>query len=410
MIVIEHWKQITGTLETDACLRDMDHRPCALLHGDGQWVIFGRDPGLVLDSLPDELVMDRNGDIPPILPDLIGWITYEQGLELDTAFPSPKGHRLPGTRLVLFREMTICHLPSGRVFQCIRALPSLDMTCAVRTEPFHAKQIGDTETRDSYMEKVHAVRNEIARGNVYQANLTRTETWAIDGDTRQFARRLAAANPAPFSCCIRMPDWTIVSSSPERFLKLADGRLTASPIKGTIGRGSDPTEDRRLAEFLQHDMKNRSELAMITDLLRNDLGRVCEPGTVRVDGFPVLESYANVHHLVSHISGQLVRGTGLKEILAATFPGGSITGCPRIAAVHLLDRLEPEPRGIYTGAIGWMQADLTACDLNIAIRTCALNADILTFGVGGGIVWDSEPDLEYDETVVKGRSIVQCLS
>ena len=113
---------------------------------------------------------------------------------------------------------------------------------------------------------------------------------------------------------------------------------------------------------------------------------------------------------MSHVSGKLVPETGLNEILAATFPGGSITGCPRIAAVHLLNRLEPEPRGIYTGTIGWIQADLGACDLNIAIRTCTLNEDTLTFGVGGGIVWDSEPDLEYDETVVKGRSIVQCLN
>lgn len=410
MIVIEHWKQMTGTLETDACLRDMDHHPCALLHGDGQWIIFGRDPALVVDHFPGDLQLERNGDIPPILPDLIGWMTYEQGLELDTAFPAPKRHRLPGTRFILFREMTICHRPSSRIFQCTRNLPSMGLHCSIRTGPFQAQKTGDTETRDSYMEKVTVIRNEIARGNVYQANLTRTETWSIEGDVRQFARRLAAANPGPFSCCIRMPDYTIVSSSPERFLQLANGRLTASPIKGTIGRGTDPADDQQRAVFLQNDMKNRSELAMITDLLRNDLGRVCESGTIRVDGFPVLESYANVHHLVSHVSGKLVPETGLNEILAATFPGGSITGCPRIAAVHLLNRLEPEPRGIYTGTIGWIQADLGACDLNIAIRTCTLNEDTLTFGVGGGIVWDSEPDLEYDETVVKGRSIVQCLN
>ena len=380
MIVTEHWTTRSGCRTAGDIITAMDHMPCALLHGSGEWLIYGRNPVMVISSLDQRLEMKRTGVIPPLCPDLIGWITYEEGLKLDPAFPHSRETAIPGMRFVLFKTIELAHLPTNQTFLSHRDLPSLNLSVPLTTDPFKAQKTGDSESRTAYMNKVQSIRSEIASGNVYQANLTRTETWQTVGDDRLFAKRLAAANPAPFSAYIRMPDTTVISSSPERFLRLRDNMLTASPIKGTVPRGEDPTSDRELSRFLLQDPKNLSELAMITDLLRNDLSRVCTVGSVQVDGFPALESFANVHHLVAHITGSVTRSAGLADILTAAFPGGSITGCPRIAAIHLLDQLETVPRGLYTGSIGWLQADHTAFDLNIAIRTCTIIENALTFG------------------------------
>ncbi len=244
---------------------------------------------------------------------------------------------------------------------------------------------------------------------MYQANLTRQERWTFSGDLRQFAQSLYAANPAPFSAMIVSPDFAVVSSSPERFIRIAKGRILSSPIKGTAPRGQSPEQDEILAQQLMASAKNRAELAMITDLIRNDLTRVCGVPSVRVEAFPELHRYVNVHHLVSHVEGALQDGLDLKTLLRALFPGGSITGCPKLASMQLIRRLEAEPRQVYTGALGWFSHDLSALDFNVAIRTAWTVGDDLFFGVGGGIVWDSEPGEEYLETVHKGRSLVACL-
>ncbi len=410
MHIREHWVRSGGSAHTDDLIDRITNRPSAVLHGNGDWLIFGSDPGLWVRDLDWEFRMERSGDLPPFFPDLIGWIAYEAGFALDSAFPDFPELPYAPIRLAVFRNIRLVHRQTGIMYSGTREIPPAGPDIPVTEEPFRARKTGDTDTPDQYRRKVVRIRNEIAAGNVYQANLTRREYWSYRGDDRMFARRLAMENPGSFSAYLRYPDLIVVSSSPERFLRRNEDKISASPIKGTLPRSSDPETDMKLADQLLHDEKNRAELAMITDLLRNDLSRVCTAGSVVVKGFPILMQLANVHHLVAHIRGRLCPDVSLKQILAATFPGGSITGCPRIAAVHLLHQLEPVPRGVYTGSIGWIRADGNAFDLNIAIRTCELKNGELSFGLGGGIVWDSDPILEYDETVAKGRSIIRCLS
>lgn len=410
MHIHESWVRSTSPTNPRALIDRMSARPAALLHGNGEWLIFGSDPGLWIEDLCWNIQMVRSGDLPPIFPDLIGWIAYEAGFDLDRAFPDSPGLPYPPIKLAVFRTVQVIHQKTGVMYSATRDIPSVGPDVPTTIDRFHACKSGDTDTPEQFRDKVTRIRNEIAEGNVYQANLTRREYWSCRGDDRTFAHRLSMENPGSFSAYLRYPGLTVISSSPERFLRRNGDEISASPIKGTLPRGADPQSDRKLADQLLNDGKNRAELAMITDLLRNDLSRVCSPGTVVVDGFPVLMHLANVHHLVAHIRGRLCPDRTLKHILTATFPGGSITGCPRIAAVHLLNQLESVPRGIYTGSIGWLQADGNAFDLNIAIRTCELRAGVLSFGLGGGIVWDSDPVMEYDETVAKGRSIIRCLN
>jgi para-aminobenzoate synthetase component 1 len=205
-------------------------------------------------------------------------------------------------------------------------------------------------------------------------------------------------------------DFAIISASPEAFLRVRQGRVSTRPIKGTAPRSADPALDARLARELLASAKDRAELAMIVDLLRNDLSRVCRLPSVEMGPFPLLESFAHVHHLVADVWGTLREGIGLAELLRATFPGGSVTGCPKLAAMRLLRELEAAPRMAYTGALGWCAWDGSQADFNLAIRSASIHGDRLRLGVGGGIVWDSDPALEYEETVHKGRALVQCLS
>ena len=205
------------------------------------------------------------------------------------------------------------------------------------------------------------------------------------------------------------PGFAIVGASPESFLRIRDGVVTTRPIKGTAPRGADQATDAAAATQLLASAKNRSELAMIVDLLRNDLTRICEVPSVRVTAFPDLERYSRVMHLVATVEGRLRPDLSLADVLQATFPGGSVTGCPKIAAVDLIRDLEETARGPYTGALGWFSHDLSQMDLSIVIRTAWADDHELRFGVGGGIVWDSDPADEYLETQHKAASLVRCL-
>ena len=207
---------------------------------------------------------------------------------------------------------------------------------------------------------------------------------------------------------MRTGEVEIVSASPERFLKLADRRVETRPIKGTRPRGSTPEEDRRLGEELLASAKDRAENVMIVDLLRNDLSRVCRDHTVLTPEICVLESFATVHHLVSTVTGELRPGLDAVDLLRATFPGGSITGAPKIRAMEIIAELEPTRRGPYCGAIGWLGGD-GWMDTSITIRTYAIKDRRVAFQAGGGIVADSDPAAEYDETLDKARALIEAL-
>lgn len=269
-----------------------------------------------------------------------------------------------------------------------------------------------------------SVRSNMTRAE-YAASFTRIQAYIRDGDCYQvnFAQRFAARaagdawsaycglrrlNPAPFAAYLSAPFAKVMSSSPERFLALRDGRVETKPIKGTRPRGATPEADSMLARALSESTKDRAENLMIVDLLRNDMGRVCQPGSVRVPELFAVESYAAVHHLVSMVTGKLADGEDAASLLRACFPGGSITGAPKIRAMEIIESLEPQRRGVYCGAIGYLGFD-GAMDSNIAIRTLVHAAGTVRFWAGGGIVHDSEMDQEYQETFDKAAPLLRLL-
>jgi para-aminobenzoate synthetase component 1 len=262
--------------------------------------------------------------------------------------------------------------------------------------------------RAGYGEAFDRAKRYIAAGDCYQINLTQRYTAQVSGSRWALYRALRQLNPAPFSAYLNHPDLQVLSTSPERFIELRGNRVTTRPIKGTRPRDPDPVRDRALAEALARSDKDRAENLMIVDLLRNDLGKVCQTGTVAVPDLFALESFANVHHLVSTVSGALQPGRDALDLLRATFPGGSITGAPKRRAMAIIDELEPDPRGLYCGAIGYIgfNGDM---DTSIAIRTLVSAGGTVSFGVGGGIVADSEVDAEYQECADKAAPLLRVL-
>jgi len=232
----------------------------------------------------------------------------------------------------------------------------------------------------------------------------RFETRCKEINPWELYKRLMDINPSPFACFLNFPGVKVVSSSPERFLLVNRRYIETRPIKGTIKRGLTREEDEKNKDYLLHDEKNRAELAMIVDLMRNDIGRVCKTGSINVKSFPELETYSSVHHLVSTITGELEEDKNIMDVLKATFPGGSITGAPKIRAMEIIDELEPVERGIYTGSIGYL--GFNGCmDLNIAIRTITITGDKAHIQAGGGIVADSVEEDEYDESLIKAQKL-----
>ncbi len=256
--------------------------------------------------------------------------------------------------------------------------------------------------RDAFCAGVIAIREAIADGDVYQVNLCRvlSARAPADADVAALGAELAEGNPAPYAAVVRLPSAGVhvASASPERFLRRAGRVVESSPIKGTAATA---------AGFLP---KDHAENVMIVDLVRNDLGRVCEYGSVEVPALCALEAHPGLFHLVSTVQGRLRDGVGWPELIAATFPPGSVTGAPKLAALDVIAKLEPATRGPYCGAVGWVDADRQEGDLNVAIRTFWLAEDRLHFGTGGGITWDSTPEGEWEETELKARRLLKVAS
>jgi para-aminobenzoate synthetase component I len=261
--------------------------------------------------------------------------------------------------------------------------------------------------RRAFVAAVRSIRAEIEAGDVYQVNLTRRLSAPVrrpvagtSSDIAALGAALAEGNPAPFSAVIRLPRHSVhvASASPERFLSLDGDHVQSSPIKGTAARRDG---------FLD---KDRAENVMIVDLVRNDLGRVCTWGSVRVPGLLEVEEHPGLVHLVSTVDGRLRPGLGWPELIDATFPPGSVTGAPKLAALDTIGRLETAPRGIYCGAVGWVDADRRRGDLNVAIRTFWIDDDHLHFGTGAGITHGSDPEGEWAETELKARRLLSIAS
>ncbi|PWV59543.1 aminodeoxychorismate synthase component I [Plasticicumulans acidivorans] len=262
----------------------------------------------------------------------------------------------------------------------------------------------------AFEQGVERIREYIRAGDVFQVNLSRAWRGRLGGgvDAADVYASLRQANPAPFAALARFGGQAVVSSSPERLVRVRGRQVDTRPIAGTRPRGHQPAADQDLsAELLAHP-KERAEHVMLIDLERNDLGRVCRPGTVRVDELMVVESYAHVHHIVSNVCGELRAGVSPADVIRAVFPGGTITGCPKVRCMEIIAELEGVGRGAYTGAVGYLNRD-GDLDLNILIRTLTLNGEQLVLRTGAGIVADSEPGRELAETRHKARGLLRAL-
>jgi para-aminobenzoate synthetase component 1 len=274
----------------------------------------------------------------------------------------------------------------------------------------HTPDLRSSFTRAAYIDSVTAVREYIFAGDIFQANLSQRFEAPLTESPWSLYTRLRTRNPAPFAAFLDFPEATVISASPERFLRVApDGWVETRPIKGTRPRGVGPEHDAHLGRELAESEKDQAENLMVVDLMRNDLSRVCRPGSVRVSELFALEHYATVHHLVSTVVGRLEPGRDAFDLLLAAFPGGSVTGAPKIRAMEIIAALEPSERGVYCGCIGY--ASVTgALDTSIAIRTAVVRGGRVTFSAGGGITAASDSTQEYRETLDKARGMIDALT
>jgi len=264
-------------------------------------------------------------------------------------------------------------------------------------------------THQEYVHAVEKARQYIIAGDIFEVNLSQRFEAELSIAPYELYQRLRNINPAPFACYLGFDEVTVVSASPERFLRVRGDLVETRPIKGTRPRGNTPEEDEALANELLSSPKDRAENIMIVDLERNDLGRVCRFGTVNVSELTILEVFPTVFHLTSTVEGRLREGQNSIDLLKATFPGGSITGAPKVRAMEIIDELEPTRRSVYTGNIGYLSfnGDL---DLNITIRTFLVKGRKAYFQVGGAVVYDSDPEAEYQETLDKARALINALN
>ena len=266
-----------------------------------------------------------------------------------------------------------------------------------------------TYARADFLRDVDRIKEYILAGDVFQALLARRLEVRLDFDTTTLYRTLRALNPSPYMFHLQLDGLELVGSSPEMMVRVADGKVTVRPIAGTRPRGRTEAEDRALAEELLHDEKERAEHVMLVDLGRNDVGRLARYGTVEVTDLMVIEQYSHVFHIVSQVEGQLPPGASALDAFRAVFPAGTMTGAPKVRAMQIIDELEPERRGAYAGALGVIGAGDTRMDLAITIRTCVIADGVASVQAGAGIVHDSVPEKEWDETENKARAMLTAI-
>ena len=374
--------------------------------------------GSFLDAFDREWAARHRARVDDGLPFHGGWVVYlayelAAQVEPSLRLPAPRGAapvahalRSPAAaivdhvegRTILVAEEGAEHWLETLAADLDQPLPTLALARPVRV---------DEDEPQRFLDGVRRIHEHLHAGDTFQVNLSRRwcAHFAEAPSAAALMYALRAANPAPFAGLIQQPGWAIVSSSPERLVEARDGVLQTRPIAGTRPRVPGDDDAERIRELTTHP-KERAEHVMLIDLERNDLGRVCVPGSVKVDELMVVESYAHVHHIVSNVRGRAREGITPGQVVAATFPGGTITGCPKVRCMQIIGDIEQEPRGAYTGALGYVD-DSGDMDLNILIRTLLAEGTDVSLRAGAGIVTDSVPEKELDETRAKARGLLR---
>jgi len=387
--------------------------------------IFDADPFEALQLLLKYFAIpEKNVDLP-IVSGLFGYLSYDLKDYIER-LPRTAVNDLSLPHMCLYAPSVIlihdrrekatwqC-IPelNGRAFQSLddwlRPRMGADLSAAAAPSFSSSGILQAGLAKPKYLDAIEAIKEYIVSGHIYQANFAQRFETDFYGSAFALFKSLFKAAPAPFYAYVQAGDHHVVSTSPERLVRQAGQTIETRPIKGTRPRGETDKEDKDMRTALLQSAKDEAELSMIVDLLRNDFGRVCRVDSVHVAEHKRLEAYVNVFHLVSIIKGRLRAERGSVDLIKAIFPGGSITGCPRIRAMEIIDELEPCQRHIYTGSIGYISFHQTM-DLSIAIRTATIAGDRLLFSVGGGIVFDSDAADEYQETLHKGRSLINALA
>ena len=353
------------------------------------------DLGNYIEKLPRTAIDDTN--VYDLYFGFYNWVIVIDHLESKTYIATPD--------LDIEKETNIIKNIEKKINKA--EINGIDSICYEEKEVEKTKLISNF-TKNEFENAVRKVQDYIRQGDIYQANLTQRFYGKTTLSSYELYRDLRRFSPAPFGAFLNFEDSHILSNSPERFIKCVDRKVETRPIKGTRPRGKNKEEDLRLQEELRNSEKDRAELLMIVDLERNDIGRISKIGTVKVPELFVIEPYANVNHLVATVVGELDDDKDCVDAIKATFPGGSITGAPKIRSMEIIDELEPTQRNVYTGSIGYIgfNGDM---DLNIAIRTIIKKDNNVYFQVGGGMTWDSNPADEYQETLDKAQSIMKAL-
>ncbi len=426
-------------------LESADHRS-----GYGRFTIMGFDPVHTVEvdeqdsdplgslarevrqfSLAPELAAPEPPREIPFFGGWVGYISYESGLSVEQIEPTPaRDIHLPQLRLALYDSAAVFDHALNRWY-----VAGVDWPGRLGIDrPPLAQRLGRLADRltsspapppinwakrpcpapkpnmslDSYLDRVGQVKRYIEAGDIYQANLTQRFSTTTSATPLELYRRLRCTNPGSYAALLAWDDKAVISSSPELFLDLRNGLVTTRPIKGTRPRTGDETADAIARQELLRSEKDRAELNMIIDLLRNDLGKACAFGSVQVTDAMMLEEHPTVFHRVGSIRGQLRPGCDWYDLLRATLPGGSITGAPKIRAMQIINQLEPACRSAYCGSVGYIGVDGSLC-LNVAIRTMVKDGDALHLFAGGGIVADSDPDAEYQECLAKSAGMMRSL-
>lgn len=381
----------------------------------------GKDGFLELEQRIEKYKLDVKSDIP-LIGGYVGYISYDAGRMIEKLPNTAKEDlKIPDMRFILYNNIIIFDLINKKSYITSLGLneESKDIEI-IENRILNAKPLEKIElkesntkfysnfTKEEYINAIVSMKEYIRNGDIYIANMTQRFSCECKEKAFNIYSKLRSINKAPFSAYLNYDDFQIISSSPERFIQIKDRKVSTRPIKGTRPRGKNKEEDDLYRKELQNSEKDKSELLMIVDLERNDLNKVCIPGSVKVSELFKIEEYATVFHLVSTIDGTLDKNNSAVKCMREAYPGGSITGAPKIRAMEIIEELEGIKRNVYTGSIGYF--DLRGnSDFNIVIRTILKKEDKAYFGVGGGITWESNEEEEYEETLQKAKALMRVL-